>query len=212
MTAAMRVTVLSVTGNEEQRAVQVELSDGTSLDLAADAVEARELHPGLELSSDQLELLRLADERKRIARQVFSWLDRRPRTRLDLQRRLLERGFQRVAIDPVLDRFEVEGLVDDRAFAEQFGRERLRTRPVGPHWLTGRLRQEGIDPAIVRDVVAALFAEHDEGELAFGALCRKRIDCSAERGRQRAARFLQSRGFSTAAAVEAISRARAGEN
>ena len=32
----------------------------------------------------------------------------------------------------VLDRFQSEGLVDDRAFAESFGRERLRNRPVGP--------------------------------------------------------------------------------
>lgn len=212
MSDATPVTVVSVAVDEEQRAVRVALSDGETLTLAAHAVEARELHPGLELSHPRVEALRLADERKRIARRIFAWLDRRPRTRRDLERRLGERGHSPEAIGAVLDRFEAEGLVDDRAFAEQFGRERLRTRPVGPHWLGGRLRQEGVDPDVVREVVGALFAEYDEVELAGQALQRKRIDCRQERGRQRAARFLQSRGFSTEAAVEAVRQARAANN
>jgi regulatory protein len=208
MTAPAPITVLAVSDDEARRAVRVDLSDGTSLTLASTAAEVRDLRPGLALSALDLQRLRSADERKRAARQVFSWLDRRPRTRRDLERRLAERGFSAEAIDPVLDRFEAEGLVDDRAFAERFARERLNTRPSGPYWLTGRLRQEGVDAATVREVVAALFAECEEADVAAEALSRKRFDCVSERGRERAARFLRSRGFSTEAAIEAIRRAK----
>ena len=96
--------------------------------------------------------------------------------------------------------------MDDRDFAERWGRERLRNRPVGPHWLSGRLRQEGIDPELIRGVVAGLYAEFDEVDLAFRALSRRHFDCMEEKGRQRANRFLRSRGFSMAAVIGAIRR------
>jgi regulatory protein len=209
---AAPVTVLGVLEDEARRSLLIELSDGTSLEVAVEADEARGLTPGLELSPEQRAGLDEAHERKKAARQVFAWLDRRPRTRLDLERRLLDRGYGRAVVRRVLDRFEAEGLVDDRAFAEQFGRERLRNRPVGPRWLLGRLRQEGVDGTVVRAVVDTLFDEFEEVDLAVRALSRKRIDCTEESGRQRAARFLNSRGFSTGAAVEAVRRARVGEN
>lgn len=206
------VIVLSAIEDEARRSLVIELSDGTSCEVAVGADEARGISPGLELSPEQLEGLHLAEERKRAARQVFKWLDRRPRTRADLERRLVEKGFDRSLAGQVLDRFEAEGLVDDRSFAEQFGRERLRNRPVGPRWLGGRLRQEGIDGQVVRAVVDGLFEEFEEVELATRALVRKRADCGDEAGRQKAARFLNSRGFSTSAAVEAVRRVRSGEN
>lgn len=208
MTSDSPVIVLGSIEDETRRSISIELSDGTSLEVSMDAEEARGLTPGLALSPEQREGLAAADERKKIARQIFQWLDRRPRTRLDLQRRLMDRGYTRPAIDAVLDRFEAEGLVNDRAFAEQFGRERLRNRPVGPRWLSGRLRQDGIDGEVVRGVIQELFAEHDEVDLAARALQQKRVDCGEESGRKRAARFLNSRGFTTGAAVEAIRRAR----
>jgi regulatory protein len=202
------IIVLAAVEDDTRRAVTIELSDGTSLEVAQDAEEARGITPGLELTAEQAAGLRAADERKQIARRVFQWLDRRPRTRRDLDRRLRERGYSRQGIEAVLDRFERGGLVDDRAFAEQFARERLRNRPVGPRWLSGRLRQDGVAGQVVQAVVDDLFTEFDEIELAVRALDQKRADCGDESGRQRAARFLNSRGFSTSAAVEAIRRLR----
>jgi regulatory protein len=209
---ASSVVVLAAIEDEATRSLVIELSDGTSCEVAVEADEARGISPGLELSDAQLAGLHAAQERKKAARQVFAWLDRRPRTRADLERRLRERGYGRAVIAAVLDRFEAEGLVDDRAFAEAFGRERLRNRPVGPRWLAGRLRQEGVDGAIVRPVVDALFAEFDEADLAVRALERKRLDWREESGRRKAARFLDSRGFSTPAAVEALRRVRSAGN
>jgi regulatory protein len=205
-----RPTVLRVVEDAAARALCVALSDGSTYEIAIDSAEARDIVPGLELEQDRREGLRRAERRKLAARKVFGWLDRRPRTREELRRRLAEAGFDDEIASPVLDRFEAEGLVDDRRFAEQWGRERLRNRPVGPRWLAGRLRQEGIDPGVVRAVVDELYAELDESELAERALRKRRLDCDTEAGRGRAARFLGSRGFSTGSSIEAIRRVRQG--
>ena len=121
-----------------------------------------------------------------------------------------DRGYSAVSIESVLDQFEAEGLVNDRDFAERWGRERLRNRPVGPHWLSGRLRQEGFNSDVVRGVVAGLYDEFEEAGLAVRALKSKRFDCAEEKGRQRANRFLRSRGFSITAVIDAIRQIQSG--
>jgi len=202
--------VVALVEDGQRRSLSVELSDGTTLSVAANSNEARELNPGLELSALQHDALVLADERKRAARQVFLWLDRRPRTRHDLKTRLRNHEYSAASIETVLDQFETEGLVNDRDFAERWGRERLRNRPVGPHWLRGRLLKEGIDSDVVHEVVSGLYAEFEEAGLALRALGRKRFDCTEEKGRQRANRFLRSRGFSVSAVIEAIRQMQSG--
>ncbi len=204
------LVIVSLVEDGPGRSLSIELSDGTSLSVAVNSEEARGLNPGLELSAVQHDGLVLADERKRAARQVFLWLDRRPRTRHNLRTRLRDQGYSAASIETVLDRFETEGLVNDRDFAERWGRERLRNRPVGPHWLRGRLRKEGIDSDVVHGVVAGLYAEFEEDGLALRALSRKRFDCTDEKGRQRANRFLRSRGFSVSAVIEAIRQMQSG--
>jgi regulatory protein len=212
MTGEEPLVVVGSVADELRHALCIDLSDGTSLEVAASAGEARGLTPGLELSAAQHDALLRADERKRAARQVFQWLDRRPRTRHDLRTRLRDRGFSPASVETVLDQFETEGLVNDRDFAEQWGRERLRNRPVGPHWLIGRLRREGIDSEVVRGVVAELYSEFEEAGLALRALRSKRLDCTAEKDRLRANRFLRSRGFSISAVIEAIRVEQTGSN
>jgi regulatory protein len=204
------LVVVALVEDGQRRSLSVELSDGTTLSVAANSNEARELNPGLELSALQHDALVLADERKRAARQVFLWLDRRPRTRHDLKTRLRNHEYSAASIETVLDQFETEGLVNDRDFAERWGRERLRNRPVGPHWLRGRLLKEGIDSDVVHEVVSGLYAEFEEAGLALRALGRKRFDCTEEKGRQRANRFLRSRGFSVSAVIEAIRQMQSG--
>jgi regulatory protein len=204
------LVVVALVEDGQRRSLSIELSDGTTLSVAANSNEARELNPGLELSALQHDALVLADERKRAARQVFLWLDRRPRTRHDLKTRLRNHEYSAASIETVLDQFETEGLVNDRDFAERWGRERLRNRPVGPHWLRGRLLKEGIDSDVVHEVVSGLYAEFEEAGLALRALGRKRFDCTEEKGRQRANRFLHSRGFSVSAVIEAIRQMQSG--
>lgn len=200
--------VLLVDLDEERRALRIELDDGSSFTVAPDAPEARGLTPGLSVASERIDALRLADERKEIARRVFGWLDRRPRCRADLRRRLRQRGHADVAIDAVLDRFEEQGLVDDRDFARAWAEQACRRRPVGRRWLWAKLREQGVDAAIASEAVDAALDADDEITGARTALAKRRFDLDDAAVRAKALRFLQQRGFGGAVARRVVDEAR----
>lgn len=197
-------TVLTVDLDEERRALRIGLDDGSSFTVAPEAPEARGLTPGLSLDPAQVEALRGADERKQIARRIFGWLDRRARSRGDLRRRLIERGHDEASVDPVLDDFERQGLVDDAAFARAWVEQALRRKPVGRRWLWSKLRQQGVDGTLADEAVNAALGGDDEVDHARRALAKRRLDLRDTRERQRALRFLQQRGFARGVAARVV--------
>ncbi|HKK70576.1 MAG TPA: regulatory protein RecX [Candidatus Krumholzibacteria bacterium] len=196
--------VLSVVADEERRALVIELDDGSTLITAPDAPEARGITPGLVLSDAQRRGLDAAAARKEIARKVFDWLDRRPRCRADLRRRLRDRDHEPEAIEIVLDRFEEQGLVDDRAYARAWAEQAVRRKGVGRRWIEARLRQQGVDASLAREASGIVLDPESELEQARRALASRRLDLDDERQRQRALRFLQQRGFGGATARAAL--------
>ena len=203
---APSATVLAIEVDETKRTLAVVLDDGTRLEMAPDAPEARGITPGLRLDPAVVAGLGAAAERKQIARQVFTLLARRARSRADLRQRLLARGYPEQPVDVVLDRCVSEGLVDDLAFARGWADAQRRRRGVGARWLHARLRQLGVDEAQIRTVLDEIHAATDEIEEAVRALAGRRLDLEVEGQRRRAFRFLQSRGFSSGAALGALDR------
>lgn len=202
------VIVLTVGLDEERGALRIELDDGSSFTVAPDAPEARGITPGLSVGPETIDGLRTADERKEIARRVFGWLDRRPRCRADLRQRLRQRGHDDALIDPVLDRFERQGLVDDREYAALWVEQAVRRRPVGRTWLWSRLRQQGVEASIATEAVQRVLGADDELEAAQRALAKRRFDLEDANVRMKAMRFLAQRGFGGAVAKTAIRQAR----
>jgi regulatory protein len=130
---------------------------------------------------------------------ALTLLERRIRTRSDLAKRLRGRGFRSHVIDSVLDRLSEVGLVDDRAYAEAFLRDRLRFRPRSRRMLRVELLQRGVGEADIEAAFESLADELDEVRLAGDLLARRAARWSrlepAER-RRRAEGLLQRNGFS----------------
>jgi len=85
----------------------------------------------------------------------------RPRTRRELERRLLGAGFEPTEVGDVLARLEGVGLVDDRAFAEQFAEHQFTNRLAGRRAVTRGLLAKGVSPAIAAGVAAVGLAEEE---------------------------------------------------
>lgn len=121
-------------------------------------------------------------------------LARRDHSRLELDRKLTERGFERAVVEHVLEDLIRDQLLEEDRFVESFIRGRLR-KGQGPVRIRGELAQRGIDEASVNMALA----EADCDWIALAAQVRiKRFGESApgdfkERARQ--AKFLQYRGF-----------------
>jgi regulatory protein len=120
----------------------------------------------------------------------------RPRSRRELERRLLGARFEPDEVEDVLVRLERVGLVDDEAFARQFAEHRFGSRKEGSRAVLRGLRAAGIAPSLAE--TAARDAPGDDEERAAD-LARSRVSRLAgvppEKAFARLSSLLMRRGY-----------------
>lgn len=132
---------------------------------------------------------------------------RRPYTEAELRQRLTRKDCPPAVVESALARAREEDLVDDALFAKLFAEDRLTLRPRSRALIARELRARGVEPRLVREVVAAVLPELDEKNLARRAL-EDRLPLwqgrSYEVAARRAFAFLLRRGFDRALAREVV--------
>ncbi|MFM7231081.1 MAG: regulatory protein RecX [bacterium] len=88
-------------------------------------------------------------------------LERTRRTRLDLARRLADKGYDPPVVEGVLDRLAEVGLVDDAEYARAWLAGRWGRRPSGWRRLQQELRGKGVDDDAIEQARAALAERAD---------------------------------------------------
>ena len=132
-------------------------------------------------------------------------LDLCARTRQELRRSLLARGFVSAAVEATLDRLADSGLINDRRYAER-AVEVSAARPVGVYAVRRKLRAKGVAE---EDAEAALGALDDEqqsqaAQAAARSLLRRYAQLPAREGRAKLSQALARRGFSWEAVRAAV--------
>ena len=128
---------------------------------------------------------------------ALSSLDLCARTRQELRRSLLARGFVSGAVEATLDRLADSGLVDDRRYAER-AVEVSAARPVGVYAVRRKLRAKGVAE---EDAEAALGALDDEQQAQGRAgggrarFLRRYAQLPAREGRAKLSQALARRGL-----------------
>ena len=151
----------------------------------------------------------------------------RSRSIREMKDRLEAKGFSGEEISVCIRSLQERGLLDDRAFAAAFVRDRVRLSPRSPYVLKRELRERGISPDLAEGVPFQVLEEEDltETDLAVQvarawvrkqapkdgkALLSQRFSNERERARRRLMGFLARRGFNSDAArkgLEAAERA-----
>ncbi|HEY9149781.1 MAG TPA: regulatory protein RecX [Gammaproteobacteria bacterium] len=130
-----------------------------------------------------------------IRARALGLLARREHSRLELARKLRQRGMAGADLEQVLDELVAARLLSDTRFAEEYARSRA-SRGYGPLRIRAELRERGIDDAGIQAALAEL--GEDWCQQARTARQRRFGEESPadlkERARQ--SRFLQQRGFS----------------
>jgi regulatory protein len=120
----------------------------------------------------------------------------RPRSRRELERRLLGARFEADEVEDVLIRLERVGLVDDEAFARQFAEHRFGSRKEGSRAVAQGLRAAGIESSLAEAVARGA---PDEDEERATDLARSRVSrlsgVSAEKAFARLSSLLMRRGY-----------------
>ena len=136
---------------------------------------------------------------------ALSSLDLCARTRRELERSLLARGYVAPAVEAALERLERTGLVDDLRYAHR-AVEAGADRAVGVYAMRRKLRAKGVPD---EDAEAALIALDDaqQAEAAKKAalsLARRYASLPAREGRAKLSQALARGGFSWDAVREAV--------
>jgi regulatory protein len=144
-------------------------------------------------------------------------LERRRRTRRELERRLAERDFAPAAVRVALDRLERVGLVDDLEYARAFLRERLGRRAVGARAVRSELLRRGVPAALIDQALAETAAggetelprtELERARRALAQITRRYAGLEPRVRRQRLAAALARRGFDYETVAEALAEPR----
>jgi len=206
--------------------MRVHLDRGEPFDVALEALERMGLGVGDPLPSNRRHHLLDADAEAKIREAALNLLSHRARTRVELRRKLVGKGFRPARVDLCLDRLAERGLLDDRAVASAFIRDRIRHRPRGKARLTQELRAKGVADPVARAAVDAVLEEEAlteealaekvlegwlkrQGPATVQALAAREPTPERERARRRLYGHLARRGFGGPALTAALDAARA---
>ena len=189
-------------------AARLSFDDAAPLKVRLKHFKAMPLQAGDEVDVEEYAAQVAEAQRADAYEAALNSLDLCARTRQELRRSLLARGFVSAAVEATLDRLADSGLVDDRRYAER-AVEVSAARPVGVYAVRRKLRAKGIAEA---DAEAALDALDDEqqaqaAQAAARSLLRRYAQLPAREGRAKLSQALARRGFSweaVRAAVDAV--------
>ena len=151
-------------------------------------------------------------KRKDIHERALGLLAVRQRSRRELERRLVQAGFEPEAVLDELERLEQVGLLDDEAFARAVVESRMGVRGESRRVVAGKLAQAGVASEVA---MVAL----DEAPEAEEERARRLAEAKAPRlsglephvAMQRLYGFLARRGYGPQVARDAARRALASE-
>ncbi len=120
----------------------------------------------------------------------------RPRSRRELQGRLLRAGFERDEVQQELDRLSAVGLLDDRGFAEAFAEHAVGVRLSGRRAVASALAAKGVDRTTIDATLSGLEGSEEDRALE---LARRRAPqlsgLAPEAAHRRLVGFLARRGY-----------------
>ena len=128
----------------------------------------------------------------------------RPRSRAELERRLLQAGFDRDEVHDVLERLQRVGLIDDEAFARAVAEQAFGVRRSGARAVRAALAARGVSETTTAGVIRDLGGDEEEraAELARSRVTRLR-GVPPDRAFPRLVGFLGRRGYPPATARRA---------
>jgi regulatory protein len=151
-------------------------------------------------------------KRKDIHERALGLLAVRQRSRRELERRLVQAGFEPDAVADELERLEQVGLLDDEAFARTVVESRMGFRGESRRVVAGKLAQAGVASEVAMVALdQAPEAEEERARRLAEAKAPRLSGLEPQVAMQRLYGFLARRGYGPEVAREAARRALAPE-
>jgi regulatory protein len=131
---------------------------------------------------------------------ALNLLTQRAYTVRNLRRKLLQRGFEAVDAERVIERLQASGLLDDQKFAAEFARQRLVAAGASVRRVEQDLMRRGISSDLAKAATRTVVGEEQvDFQGSMERLARKKLaimgDLEPEIKRRRLFGFLARRGY-----------------
>ncbi len=175
--------------------------DGTfAFGLEEEVALKHHLHEGDRLKESTIEEILLVEERTRAKEKALRLLSYRMRSVEELRKKLNEKKFTKMSVEPVIQDLLRVGLLDDRQFATAYVQTHMIQKPISKRLLHQELLSKGIDDDIAEQAVEKEYGARSETEVAID-LVRKKIEkyrsgqVEPKKIRKKISDFLLRRGF-----------------
>jgi regulatory protein len=127
----------------------------------------------------------------------------REHSEAELRRKLKLKGYDEPGIEESVARLKELGYLDDERFARSFAESSMRNgRGFGAR-LKLELARRGVAAPVIREALAELAQEYDEGELLAETMARRFAgfdpESATEKEKRRVVSYLQRKGFALSA-------------
>jgi regulatory protein len=149
---------------------------------------ARVVVVGQELSADEVAQYTIKQSVNLAYRRAIRYIGVRPRSVKETKDYLRRLGIE--GVDEAVERLEKAGLLDDRAFADSWVRERVILKPKSRFVLKAELLQKGVSRQIIEEVL-----EGSDEEEAIKSVIEKKRRVSRFIDKQKLTGYLLRQGF-----------------
>jgi regulatory protein len=180
--------------------VVVEFENGDPLFLSVEVFMKSGLRKNDEISEDRFLLLVRENRIFYIKQRAFRYLGRRLHSRSELRTKLMQKGYEAVLINVVLDELEQKKYLNDAEFARIFTEEKIESKQWGKTKLKAELIKRGINSDVLSSVLNEVISDEDNYRNALSVAVKKH-NALMDRGldnetiKNKLITFLNSRGF-----------------
>lgn len=134
---------------------------------------------------------------KQILDAAYSFLSRRPYSRIELQEKLARKGFCPDIIESILNKLCQQGYLNDEETSFRWAQSLVQERLWGKAKITFYLLQKGISKNIIDKVQKKIWQEFSEKETAEKAIKKRFPPLKKLPSQGKLVAFLKTRGFSS---------------
>jgi len=164
--------------------------------LSAEILAKSNLSVGRELSDQEVNDLILKNELGKSLDRVYRFLSYRPRSEKEIRDYLRKKEVEEKIVEKVVSKVKKLGYVDDLKFVRWWVEQRSTFRPRGKYVLTIELRQKGVAPEIIDQVLGESIDEVPLAQKAIQKKINEYLKLPPRESRQKIAAYLRRRGFS----------------
>lgn len=169
------------------------IDDAYRLSLSVDAFRQAGLRTGDELSEAEITQLKTVSELGKALDHAFRYLTLRLRSHSEVATYLQRKHYPEEVINQALEKLEQQGAIDDHRFANAWVEDRLMFNPRSRRALQAELRQKGIAPDVVDQVLAAVDGDA-EADTLVTLITEKRLLARYDDERK-LIQYLNGKGF-----------------